>query len=76
MQTVARARKISEIDAAQHLLNNQRKKRKGQFVDVLAKHVYQEFSYAMVQCESTTKDAHKDFTLFLVYDHRQNNKLE
>ncbi len=45
-------------------------------MDVLAKTVYTDFSYAMVSCEQITKEAHKDFTLFLVYDHRQNNKLE
>ena len=45
-------------------------------MNVLAKSVFTEYSYAMVNCESHTKDLHKDFTLFLVYDHRQNNKLE
>lgn len=30
----------------------------------------------MINCESHAKDHSKDFTLFLVYDHRQNNKLE
>jgi hypothetical protein len=58
------------------LFSNQRKKKKGQFVDVVAKKVFQDFSYAMVNCESHTKDHNKDFTLYLVYDHRQNNKLE
>ena len=58
------------------LLANQRKKRKGQFVDVISKQVYTDFSYAMVSCEQNQKDSQKDFTLFLVYDHRQNNKLE
>ena len=45
-------------------------------MDVLAKQVYTDFSYAIVSCEQNTKDAQKDFTLFLVYDHRINNKLE
>ena len=45
-------------------------------MDVTAKRVYKEYSYAMINCESHTRDKHKDFTLFLVYDHRQNNKLE
>ena len=69
---------MSEEEATQMLLVHQRKikKRQGQFVDVIAKQVYTDYSYAMVSCESITKDSHKDFTLFLVYDHRQNNKLE
>ena len=76
VQELARHKKISEADASSLLLSAQRKKKKGQFVDVLAKQVYQECSYAMVSCESLLKDQRKDFTLFLVYDHRQNNKLE
>jgi hypothetical protein len=76
VQKVARSKNLSELEAAQLLLGQQRKKKKGQFVEVVAKRVYQEQSYAMVHCESHTKDHSKDFTLFLVYDHRQNNKLE
>jgi len=74
---VARAKRISQEEAQQVLLASQRKKpKKGQSVNVLEKIVYTEYSYAMVNCESHTKDLHKDFTIFLVYDHRQNNKLE
>lgn len=76
VQQLARTNKVSEGQATQILLANQRKKRKGQFVDVIAKQVYTDFSYAMVNCEQNQKDAPKDFTLFLVYDHRQNSKLE
>ena len=68
---------LTETEATQQLLIHMRKqKKKGQFVDVIAKQVYTDFSYAMVNCEQNTKDAQKDFTLFLVYDHRINNKLE
>ena len=53
-----------------------RRKKKGQYVDIIAKQVYQEHSYAMISCEAIDKNSEKDFTLFLVYDHRQNDKLE
>lgn len=71
VQTIAKAKRISEEEAQQVLLASQRKKpKKGQLVNVLQKCVYSEYSYAMVNCESHLKDKHKDFTLFLVYDHR------
>ena len=48
-----------------------KKKRKGQIVDVLAKQEYREFSYAMIGCQAFERQVTtKDFTLFLVYDHR------
>lgn len=70
MQALAREKKISEEDAAVALLSSQRKKKKGTFVEVLAKQVQSDFSYAMVSCEQHTKEKVKDFTIFLVYDHR------
>ena len=76
VQQMARVHKVSEAEASSALLSSLRKKKKGQFVDVIAKQVYSDLSYAMVSCEQHEKGQQKDFTLFLVYDHRQNNKLE
>jgi hypothetical protein len=58
-------------------MSNLRKKKKSQQIDVIAKKVYQDFSMAMVNYETTgTGTREKDFTLFLVYDHRINSGLE
>ena len=52
VQTIAKAKRISEEEAQQVLLASQRKKpKKGQLVNVLQKCVYSEYSYAMVNCE-------------------------
>jgi hypothetical protein len=51
-----------------------RRKKKSQQIDVVAKHILQDCTCAMVNYEHTA--SMKDYTLFLVYDHRQNNQLE
>ena len=48
-----------------------RKKKKSQQIDVVAKKVYQDVSLAIVNYETIGPgNKEKDFTLYLVYDHR------
>ena len=77
-QTRREMRLSSDADAIKHLRQMRRggpdylkKRKKGKIVEVLAKQVHLEYSYAMISCQSYERQAIKtDFTLFLVYDHR------
>ena len=70
---MAESSKTNDKTASQ-ILQNLRKKKKNQEIDVIAKQVYQDFSFAIVNYEHTVSN--KNFTLFLVYDQRINNQLE
>ena len=70
VQQLATTGKTDEKQASQLLLSL-RKKKKNQEIDVVAKQVYQDFSFAIVNYEHPASN--KDLTLFLVYDQRVNN---